>query len=322
MPGLLLLLGSSSLHAATLTVGSGAAADYGSVQAAINAASSGDTIEIDDGTWSQALDTKGRNLTLRAASGATVVLTAPGSTVLTIDGGESVSVIDLSISGGQQGIEVRGSTLFLTDSTVSENSGLGGGAGLGIFEGSTAYLQGCTIQSNEALSGYDGGGIYVRQSTVEIGDSEILDNAADRGAGLLAEEADISLDQVTFRRNVADSQGGAIRLGDTSALDATDVTIEDNQAGTRGGGVASYESDTSWLRALVRDNTAGTAGGGPRLRRRGDLRIDLQRRDQRQRGRGNRRRGSRGRASPLGRELDHLRQRGRRLRRRRRHRGL
>lgn len=259
---LLLASMSGTAAAANRTVGAGASYDHSTIQAAINASSNGDRVIIASGTWSEALDTKGRNLTLTAASGATVTIQAPSSTALTITRGETVTVTDLRFANSDQGIEVRGSTLFLTDSTVTNNSGLVAGAGLGIFEGSTAIVQGCTISDNTAEGGFDGGGLNVDSSTIEIADTDILDNNGDRGGGMLANLSDVTLDQVTFRRNAAQSQGGAIRLGDQSSLDAIDVTMTDNVAGTRGGGIASYLSDTTWLRASIENNAAGTAGGG------------------------------------------------------------
>ena len=65
MSAVLIMLGSQSL-AATLTVGSGG--DYPTIQAAIDAASDGDRIEIAAGSYLESLEIDALNLTIAAAS--------------------------------------------------------------------------------------------------------------------------------------------------------------------------------------------------------------------------------------------------------------
>src|SRR5690606_4617801 len=71
----------------TLTVGAGDGYQFASIQAAIDAALAGDTIEIAAGTYAEALTLNGKALSLTAADGA-VVIDPPGTglTALTLEG--------------------------------------------------------------------------------------------------------------------------------------------------------------------------------------------------------------------------------------------
>ncbi len=63
--------------AATYTVGSGGTYDYTSIQDAIDGASSGNTINVYAGTYAEAIDFDGKNLTVQSVSGyGTTVINA------------------------------------------------------------------------------------------------------------------------------------------------------------------------------------------------------------------------------------------------------
>ncbi|HXF04496.1 MAG TPA: right-handed parallel beta-helix repeat-containing protein [Blastocatellia bacterium] len=88
----------------TLTVSqTTGAADFTSIQAAINAASPGDTVEIiDSGVYSESLTipSNKNGLTLRAREGQTPTLTATSSSIIRVFGAENVIIRGLIIMGG------------------------------------------------------------------------------------------------------------------------------------------------------------------------------------------------------------------------------
>ncbi|HND00401.1 MAG TPA: hypothetical protein PKW90_30015, partial [Myxococcota bacterium] len=78
---------------ATLTVGS-SGAGYTSINAAIAASSSGDTITVAAGSYSECVDMAGKNLTIQGAGPNTTTLSAPSgcANLFTADSGESFSL--------------------------------------------------------------------------------------------------------------------------------------------------------------------------------------------------------------------------------------
>lgn len=76
------------------------AGPFTTIGAAITTASSGDTIGVAAGTWSECLDTAGKNLTIVGAGAASTILTggATCANLIAVDNGESVSLSDLAVT--------------------------------------------------------------------------------------------------------------------------------------------------------------------------------------------------------------------------------
>ncbi len=99
--------GAATLAADTLHV----PADHPSIQAAIDAATDGDTIFVSPGTWIERLDLAGKDLTIRGDGAAhEVVLRSPdGGTMLELDGDTPPTPIfaDLTFTGGVDATLIR-----------------------------------------------------------------------------------------------------------------------------------------------------------------------------------------------------------------------
>ena len=98
------------------------AGPFTTIGAAITTASSGDTISVAAGTWSECLDTAGKNLTIFGAGTTSTVITA-GSTCangIAVDNGESVTLSDLTVTHpSYRALYVVSSSLTLSAVTVS-----------------------------------------------------------------------------------------------------------------------------------------------------------------------------------------------------------
>ncbi len=136
----LLLLLPSAAAAATLRVPE----DFPHIQAAIDAASTGDEIRVGPGTYDENLVLTGKTLTLVGTAGA-------GATI--VDGGQ------------------RGSVLFITSGVVDgftlRNGYAGYGAGIYVRTDDPVTVRNCIVRDNDAeiTGGIDpsgfGGGIYI-----------------------------------------------------------------------------------------------------------------------------------------------------------------
>ena len=158
--------------------GSGCA--FSSVQAAIDAASSGATITLCAGTYIGNV-TIGKNLSLMGAGDAgagETRLTGTGlGRVVRIPTGVTVILQDLRISGGggpDGGGIANFNTLTLTDSTVELNVATNNGGG--IYNDGTATLNHSDVVLNSAAFG---GGIYKNAGTVTLTNSVVSGNNPD-----------------------------------------------------------------------------------------------------------------------------------------------
>ena len=262
---LLLALLAPQAAAATLTVDDGGAATYTSIQDAIDDASKGDTIKVWGGTYNESLDTSGKNLTFIGSGSSKTKVKGGSGAVLTISGGETVTLSGMRFTAGEAGISVRGSTASFSDITIDTNVGISSGAGIGVADGGIVSISDCTISGNEATGNFNGGGVYVADSSLELDSCEISGNAGRQGAGIYASASTLVLTDITLSGNEAATHGGGIRLIDGSTLDATRVDITGNTADSRGGAFSLVDSDSTWADSDMSDNSSGTGGGAMHL---------------------------------------------------------
>jgi hypothetical protein len=149
--------------------------DQATIQAAINAANTGDTVLVAPGTYSENLNFNGKLITVTSSGGASVT---------TIDGGAKAPVVIFNSGEGPNsvlngftlqngtatfnsqyvggGIYINSASSTITNNIIQHNTDCAGGAGIAVRVASP-LIQGNTIQNNteSGCSGGDGGGIFV-----------------------------------------------------------------------------------------------------------------------------------------------------------------
>ena len=141
--------------------------DFPTIQAAIDAATNGDEVEVHPGTYNENINLLGKAITVRSADGAGVTtIDASGSgTVVTCDSREGAdTVLDgFTITGGDAsgggGMRNSGSSPTVTNCTFSGNSA---DAGAGMYNSnSNPTVTNCIFSGNSASSGsgFGGGGM-------------------------------------------------------------------------------------------------------------------------------------------------------------------
>jgi len=225
------------------------------IQDAINAAKSGDTINVTSGTYLENLAI-GKDLNVYGAD--------PASTI--IDGSNKGSVISITspctignlkiqngyaTSGG--GIYINGvtGTVTLTNCIISNNQATNSGGGI-FTSGDKLDMNGCSISGNSAPVG--GGISIVGRSTVVAQKISISGNTATRLGGGVVSGGKLEILDGIISGNSA-KMGGGIALAGGACRIFPDVYVSGNKAEKYGGGVflmsgASFEGISS-----VRDNS-------------------------------------------------------------------
>ncbi len=221
--------------------------DYGSIQDAIDASTSGGVICVDVGTYNENLDFGGRTITLEGIY---------GSDYTVVDGGGAAPVITLD-DGEGSGTVIRG---------VSLTNGLGGGSygdvGGGIFmDGANVILDDVAISSCSAA--LKGGGLMVKDSELVATDLSVSDSTAPEGGGIIIEGSDVWLSSSSVESCEATSNGGGgIQTQMSSTLELVDVTISGCAANDMGGGVWAGDGSITLQSVEVSRCVSGDYGGG------------------------------------------------------------
>ena len=282
----LAFVGTSATIAATINVNPGE-----SIQAAINASSNGDVINIAAGTYSEYnLNPGGKAITIQGTrhsdgSLATIIDGQDDGVVFRFISQEDQETIlsDLMITGG---LANYGGGIYCYDNssptisgcTISGNTGYSHGGGIYCYKFSNPTIRGCTISGNTGYSqgggiycGYDstptisnctiegnesynnGGGIYCWDSFPTISDSEFIDNSADNGGGLYCRISNPTITGCTITFNTS-QDGGGIYCSNSSPT-ISDCTISGNSATLRGGGIYGINSVPTISLTRVCENT-------------------------------------------------------------------
>ena len=290
MPFLAVLLLSAAgrmADAATLNVPTAA---YPTIQAAVNATQSGDTVIVADGTYSgpgnRDIDFGGKSLTVTSQHGAAKTVIDCGGSASTDGSGNhrgfylhtgerSATISGFTIKNGYEAIAPSsgfgggiyndnahdngvGGTIMVADCVITGNTASGGG---GVYDnaiGGTITLLRCTVSGNTAQGG---GGVNNDNNAgvILLNDCTISGNTAQGGDGGGVSTVNIykgttTLTGCTISGNAAQGgNGGGVlndEIDDVETITLTDCTLTGNTA-LRGGGV--YNNNAGYS-----DNTGGT----------------------------------------------------------------
>ncbi len=257
--------------------------DYPTIQAGIDAASSGDTVLVADGTYTgrgnKNLDLNGKSITVTSENGpwlTTIDCEGRGRGFYFHSGETSSSVVSgFTITNGSIRINGRGGGISCVNSSsptieyniIAGNSASWGGGGIYCNSSSPTIRYneitgnsagwgggiGCITSSSPTIIGntitnneapsYDGGGIYSRASSPTIIGNEISGNRAGSAGP-----------------PVGGWGGGGIFCINTSSMIQNNI-ITDNLAAYDGGGIRSLSSSLSIINNTITGNTASDGGG-------------------------------------------------------------
>jgi hypothetical protein len=251
--------------------------DHTTIQAAVNAAADGDTIQLlmtiphteVDIIISKDVTLEGVSMTESIVQAAPLPGSAPGR-VFRVTGGVEVMMRDLTIRHGDTpllggGIYNDGGSVSLVNVSVTDNQAAGDGGGIS----NTGMLTISSVQV-EGNSGGDGGGVY-NGGTLHIEDANIVGNQAREGGGLYNAGYAWITDSQVFSNQASNGGmqtggGGIYNTGDL-ALHAS--KIENNLAAvgpfestSGGGGIYHLQGNLTLSGTEVLNNAVNGPGGG------------------------------------------------------------
>ncbi|MCA9944306.1 MAG: hypothetical protein KC449_12545 [Anaerolineales bacterium] len=238
--GLILLVGLlvRRARADTLTV-CALGCDFSSVDTAVSAAASGDTLQLAGETFNENLVIL-KSLTLQGVAGTVIDGSGIGR-VISVTTGVNVSLFNLTVQNGS-----------------AEDGG-------GIFNRGNLTLENVVVQGNTAVPNEtfgEGGGIF-NLGTLTASSSTISQNSAEYGGGLENNGGTVFLTDVVISGNTAtdifDGVGGGLENSSGSAT-LTRVTVQNNTANFVGGGIQNLGQMTI-TDSLISGNVADLGGG-------------------------------------------------------------
>lgn len=182
---------------------------YATVQAAIDAALSGDVLLVQTGRYVEEISIYDKQLELRGRYNADFSAQIAGASVLAGTGWPDPTIVATNV------------ILTLRDLAVTDGAAGGSrGGGLDLRQGCLTMQQ-CRVYHNSALAG--GGGVYFSRGTAALLDTTIYSNAVygslSGGGGVAVANGVLTLDGTTrvFDNACTGGYGGGVRIGDALA---------------------------------------------------------------------------------------------------------
>jgi predicted outer membrane repeat protein len=249
--------------------------NYATIQGAIDAAVSGDQIEVAPGTYYEAINFNGKAVRLYSRDGSEVTTIdgtghyhvvqcasgeGPGTILdgFTITGGNANAILSPAdqVGGGMYNAY---SSPTVTNCTFSANFAVSFGGGMYNYN-SSPTVSNCTFSSN--ATDYHGGGMFNYTSSPRMNSCTFCDNRAHEGGGMSNILSSFpTVTNCTFNKNKANGSGGGMDNGNNSSPTVANCVFRDNEA-RYGGGVWGYRSSPKVTNCIFSGNLATSFGGG------------------------------------------------------------
>ncbi len=244
-------------QAATIIVDAAGSGDHLTIQAGLDAANDGDTVEVVAGTYTGSgnkdLSFGTKNLTLVSQLG-------PDLTIIDNEG-ESGHRLFNFISTSQdttcvvEGFTIQGGRFVQAGSP---------GAGIRIEIYCSPKIVNCIIRNNHTY-GSSGGGVYVNNYCNPVFVSCVFESntALSSGGGLYCStNSQAMIRRCEFFSNQCSTGfGGGLAFNNTGLPVVRGCWFEGNASGDQGGGLGSWQTDATILNSVFVNNLATTSGG-------------------------------------------------------------
>lgn len=223
--------------------------EYGTIQAAIDAASNGDTILVADGVYDENITFRGKAIIVQSENGAgntAIQGTGANSPVVTFASGETANAV---LDG------------FVIDNQAGAGSQT---RGLYIANNSSPAIRNCNINSNDSSA--NGSGVYITgtTSTVTLTDTYVTGNSTTMSGGGIYSNSPLSITRGGVNNNEAlntASAGGGLYLSGNAVMTLSSTSISENTA-QWGGGIYSSGPKLTITGSFIEDNYATHYAGG------------------------------------------------------------
>lgn len=222
--------------------------EYPTIQEALNAALSGDTVLVDDGVYS---GDSNRNLDF---SGKTINLQSLNGYANTIIDCENMARAFVFHNGESTSASVAGFTI--SNATVWHQNG-----GAISISNASPTIADCLFEDNQA---FWGGAIHCDHASPILSNCIFQSNTAesDGGAMSITNDSNPVISNSTFEGNIAGYSSGAIFLIGVSSFELDTCQFTQNAAGLYGGAISFYHDSSGYVSGCVfSGNESDDAGG-------------------------------------------------------------
>jgi hypothetical protein len=279
----LVFLPSYPLQAATYYVddddcpdtGAGTEGDpYCSIQSGINAASSGDRVQVSAGTYFENITIKSGVVIKGAGAGNdssvhSIIDGGENGSVVTANGVDSTAKLDgFMITKGKGdfggGMHNTNSSPRVSNCEFSGNSAfmmMSIGSGGGMYNNnSSPTVSSCVFSTNTSAG--NGGGMYNGGSSPMVTDCTFSDNTAySHGGGMYNDESSPTLTNTTFSANEATiGSGGGMYNDDSSPIVSNSSFFNNTAYNMTGGAMLNLNSSPTVVNTIFYKNSAGDNG--------------------------------------------------------------
>jgi hypothetical protein len=255
-------------HADEILVCAGGVAEYGTIQAALDAVPDGADIELCPGVYPENINVV-RPVNIYGGGGRDVTFIDGGgrASTVTVGGGNAeISFAALTIQGGNAaeggGVRCDNGILFMSGVRITGNTA-NHGAGLHA-RACRLLISGNEIDNNNATD--QGGGVRIDACSGEVGDNDVHDNSAVHGGGIAVVNGDAVVRGNNIHHNRASEEGGGHWHNSEALFDGN--TVASNHCDFEGGGLYAVDNRSPIIsNNLFDQNHCSGDGGGIYLSR-------------------------------------------------------
>lgn len=251
---------------------------FATFRKAIETATSGDTIFVSDGTYTddgnRDLDPAGKNIVFISDGGPEVTIIDCGGSRISPHRGfyfhsgedSTTKIIGFTIingytnnDGGGGAIRCENSSPIILNSIFKLNGSAKGGGGISCLTGSSPQISNCTFEDN--IADLFGGGVYCSSSSPDISDCFFTGNTANTfGGAIFLSSSDPTIANCYFSGNFAEKLGGAICL-QYSSPEISNTDFYANSSNNIGGAIFCEASSPIIIESIFAGNSAVKFGG-------------------------------------------------------------